>query len=184
MPVRGTMMGNRGCLVDADGRLHRRWQGERWIICVLEFAGRVHHPLMSPRHYTHLFFLDEATACAAGHRPCFECRRPAARAFVDAWWSARPGRDGSLRELDTRLHRERTALASPPVDCGELPDGVMVARDGRAWLVRGDALLPWSHEGYGEPVSRQEGPVAVLTPPSTVAAMRQGWQPELHPSAG
>ncbi len=182
-PARGTMMGNRGCLVDAHGTLHRRWQVERWITCVLEFPGRVMHPIMSPRHYTHLFFLDEATACAAGHRPCFECRRPAARAFVDAWWGARPGRDGTLRDLDTRLHRERTSLTVPPVPSRDLPDGTMVTRDARPWLVRGDALLPWSHEGYGEPVALPDGEVTVLTPPSTVAAMRAGWKPEIHASA-
>jgi hypothetical protein len=181
-PARGTLMGNRGCLVDARGELVRRWQLERWITCVLEFKGRRRHPLMAPGQYTELFFLDEATACAAGHRPCHECRREAANAFADAWRVRHP-RDRRLPEIDARLHRERTQAAHRLSACAELPDGAMVSLDGRAWLVVAGGLRAWTHAGYTDRRTGPREPMTVLTPPSTVAAMRAGWRPQLHPSA-
>lgn len=181
-PTRGTLMGNRGCLVNARGELVRRWQLERWITCVLRFEGRRRHPLMAPGQYTELFFLDEATACAAGHRPCHECRRDAAEAFADAWRGLHP-RDRRLPEIDARLHRQRTLGAHRLSACGELPDGAMVGLDGRAWLVVAGGLRAWTHAGYTDRRSFPPEPVTVLTPPSTVAAMRAGWRPLLHPSA-
>jgi hypothetical protein len=181
-PARGTLMGNRGCLVDARGELVRRWQLERWITCVLDFKGRRRHPLMAPGRYTELFFLDEATACAAGHRPCHECRRDAANAFADAWRARHP-RDRRLPDIDARLHRERTLGAHRRSRCVGLPDGAMVSRDGRAWLVVDGGLRAWTPAGYTERRSIPREPVSVLTPPSTIAAMRAGWRPLLHPSA-
>jgi len=181
-PARGTLMGNRGCLVNAKGELVRRWQLERWITCVLEFKGRRRQPLMAPGQYTELFFLDEATACAAGHRPCHECRRDTANAFADAWRVRHP-RDRRLPEIDSRLHRERTLGAHRQAACDDLPDGAMVSLDGRAWLVTADGLRAWTHGGYTDHRARPRGPITVLTPPSTVAAMCAGWRPETHPSA-
>jgi hypothetical protein len=181
-PAHGTLMGNRGCLVSAKGELVRRWQVERWIVCVLEFKRRRRRPLMAPGRYTELFFLDEATACAAGHRPCHECRRADADAFRAAWLAQHPG-DRSFGEIDARLHRERTRDAHRTAACAELPAGAMVSLDGRAWVVVDGGLRPWTHGGYGDRHAFPAQRVTVLTPPSTVAAMRAGWQPVLHPSA-
>jgi hypothetical protein len=181
-PARGTLMGNRGCLVNAHGELVRRWQLERWITCVLDFKGRRRHPLMAPGQYTELFFLDEATACAAGHRPCHECRRDVAAAFADAWRVTHP-RDRRLPEIDARLHRERTLGAHRRSASTELPHGAMVSLEGRAWVVTGDGLRAWTPGGYTDRRDRPRERVTVLTPPSTVAAMRAGWRPLVHPSA-
>ena len=181
-PARGSLMGNRGCLVNAQGELVRRWQLERWIACVLEFKGRRRHPLMAPGRYTELFFLDEATACAAGHRPCHECRRADAEAFADAW-RVTHRRDRRLPEIDARLHRERTLGAYRQAACAELPPGTMVSLEGRAWLVTDDGLRAWTHAGYTDRRLRPREAVTVLTPPSIVAAMHAGWRPEVHPSA-
>ena len=181
-PARGTLMGNRGCLVDARGELARRWQLERWITCVLEFEGRRRHPLMAPGRYTELFFLDEATACAAGHRPCHECRRDAANAFADAWRAKHP-RDRRLPQIDARLHRERTLGAHHQAACKDLPEAAMVSLGGRAWLVADGGLRAWTHAGYTDRRTYPREPVTVLTPPSTIAAIHAGWRPQLHPSA-
>jgi hypothetical protein len=175
--ARGTLMGNRGCLVNASGELVRDYDGTRWITCLLAFKGRPpRRPLMAPGRYTELFFLDEATACAAGHRPCFECRRADAKAFAGAWRELHPG-DTRAPLIDARLHAERTSGAHEHAACAELPDGAMVSLDGSAWLVIGGALLAWTHAGYTDARCFPAGPVTVLTPPSSVAAMRAGWRP-------
>jgi hypothetical protein len=182
-PARGLFMGNRGCLVDRHGRHARAWRGERWITCVLEFKGRRRAPLMAPGRYTELFFLDEATAVAAGHRPCAECRRADLQAFRAAWLEVHPGDAGSLTVLDGRLHAERTAAARRIAPARSLPEGTMVALEGAAWLVVDGALRAWSHGGYGERRELPDGAVEVLTPPSSVAVLARGWRPVLHPSA-
>lgn len=172
VPERGTLFGNRGCLVDADGRLAREWQLQRWIACVLAFKGRRRAPLMQPGRYTELFFLDEPTALAAGHRPCAECRRGAALAFRAAW-----GSHERFPPLDAELHAQRTA---GPWRGRDLPDGTMVALDGAAHLVHEGALRPWSHAGYGAPRPLPTGLLDVLTPPGTVAALRNGFEVVAH----
>jgi hypothetical protein len=182
-PARGLFMGNRGCLVDGQGRLARGWRGERWITCLLEFKGRRRRPLMAPGRYTELFFLDEATALAAGHRPCAECRRADLNAFRAAWLQVHPCDAGRLEVLDHRLHAERTAPDRWRADARELPDGAMVALDGAPWLVLDGALLAWSHGGYTAGRALPAAPVPVLTPPSSVAVLAAGWRPRLHPSA-
>jgi hypothetical protein len=185
--ARGAFMGNRGCLHDAEGRIVRRWQGRRWIVCDLEFRGR-RIPIMHPGFYTQLFFLDEATALAAGHRPCAECRRPAFAAFLAAWAAGNPehateGRVGAAG-LDAVLHAERT---SPPTTAplDGLPDGAFVALPGdpRAFLVLGSELLAWTPDGYSDRLDRPMAMVEVLTPGTTINALRAGYRPVLHPSA-
>jgi len=176
-PARGALMGNRGCLVDASGELVRGWRGQRWITCLLEFKDRPpRRPLMAPGRYTELFFLDEATACAAGHRPCCECRRADATAFLAAWRKRHPA-DTRMAQVDARLHAERTSGAHARAVCAELPDGTMVSLDEQAWLVADGVLHAWTHAGYAGARPLPSEHVTVLTPPSTVAAMQAGWRP-------
>jgi hypothetical protein len=186
--ARGTWTGNRGCLHDAEERIRRRFVGKRWIVCALQFKGR-HRPIMRPGRWTELFFLDEATALAAGHRPCAECRRDAFSAYLAAWSAGNPDLAGTGRLLvatvDDALHRERTSPhAVAPL--GDLPDGVFIALPGdpRPLLLHGGALLAWSDGGYTERIARPpSSTVEVLTPRSTVNAIRAGYPPHVHPSA-
>ena len=181
-------MGNRGWLHGADRTILRQWQVRRWIICQLEFRGR-HREVMSPRRtWTELFFLDEATAFAAGHRPCAECRNPAYRRFRQLWSTVHPADPAGVEWIDRRLHAERLAgraKRTVPAELAGLPDGTLVARDGRAWLVQDRLLLEWSPAGYA---SRRDRPrrsrVELLTPPSVVAVFRAGYRPHVHPTAG
>jgi hypothetical protein len=182
---RGTIMGNRGVLHDERRRIVRYAQVRRWIACRLEFRGR-HRAIMQPRRWTELFFLDEAAAFAAGHRPCAECRNREYKRFRALWeieHGGPTGADAIDRVLDAERRdgrRKRTHRA--PLDA--LPDGTFVALEGRAWLVLGGELLPWTDRGYGERRVRQHaGEVDVLTAPSIVALIRAGYRPELHPSA-
>jgi hypothetical protein len=192
-PERGTFMGNRGILHDDAGHIKRAWQSKRWIVCVLEFRGRSRQ-VMAPGRYTELFFLDEATALAAGHRPCAECRHARFLDFCTAWASAHPAGPAqrpTADAIDHRLHAERLTpdrtKRTFPAALDGLPDGVFVtsaAWEGQAYLVRGDRLLAWTPGGYGEPRRRPKGEqVQLLTPASTVAAIGAGYAPELHPSA-
>ena len=175
--ARGALMGNRGGrLHDGERRLGaRRWTSRRWIVCVCEFKGR--RRTVWGEGYTELFFLDESTALAAGHRPCFECRREAAKAFRAAF----PGRPDGAAAMDEILHRERLAGGAKRVwraPLASLPAGAVVAIDGRAHALRGGALRPWSFAGYG-PAAAFDGAleVDVLTPPSIVAALASGYRP-------
>ena len=193
-PERGTFMGNRGVLHDAEGHTKRAWQVKRWIVCVLEFRCRK-RTIMKPNSYTELFFLDEATALAAGHRPCAECRHANFMAFCHAWKVVYPGHGGSQRptadEIDNRLHAERVTSdrlkKAFTADLDDLPDGVFVTLESsgeQAYLVWGGHLLAWSAGGYRERRLRpKDVTVKVLTPPSTVAAIRAGYVPEVHASA-
>ena len=188
--ARGLFMGNRGILHDADKRLGRsRWKHKVWIVCVTTFRGR-HRVVMAPRRYTELFFLDEAVAIAAGHRPCFECRRRDFHAWQEAWRRGNgAGAAPRAREMDAVLHRERIEPGTRSqrrwrTPLGSLPDGVFVLWQERPCLVAGDRLLPWSHAGYGDPWARPASEtVTVLTPPSSVGALRGGYRPVLHGSA-
>lgn len=182
--ARGTMMGNRGILHDEHQRIVRDSQVRRWITCVLEFRGR-HRAVMSPHSYTELFFLDEATAFAAGHRPCAECRNADFRAF-QAMWRAAVDPDASADAMDATLHIERRARPwqklthTAPLE--SLPDGTFITLDGQsAWMVRGNELAAWSPDGYRERRARnQENDVAVLTPASLVAVLRAGYPVGMH----
>ena len=201
-PARGTVYGNRGCLHDAHGVICRRLQVERWIACRLEFKGRRRAQLLQPGRYTELFFLDEATAFAAGHRPCAECRREDYNRFMQIVGETRAG------AIDERLHAERLVLAAAdrdgeslfqvvpgarvdaearaylaaayqnPRECeliGELPDAAFVLRDGEPWLVLGDELLRWTPAGYADRIARpRNGEAPVVTPPSLLDVLRAG----------
>lgn len=188
--ARGTMMGNRGgCLHRPDRTLGRRsWASKQWICCELQFRGR-HREVMAPRQYTELFFLDEATALAAGHRPCFECRRADALAFARLWAEAE-GSTGraSAAQMDAVLHAER--LDPNGVKrvfnsrLGDLPEASIVRFDAQPYLVADGGLRPWTPEGYlpGVPFD-PEIIVKVLTPPTVVKLLRLGLQPRLHRTA-
>jgi hypothetical protein len=182
-PARGLVYGNRGCLHDAHGRIRRRYATRRWIACRLAFRGWRRSPLQQPGRFTELFFLDEATAFAAGHRPCALCRRADYDRFLAACGA--PGADA----IDARLHAERldgAAQRNHAAAVDRLPDGAFVLRDGAPWLVLGDALLRWTPAGYTTRAPRGSGAARLITPPTLVAVLRAGWEPLvplLHPSA-
>jgi hypothetical protein len=187
-------MGNRGILHDVEGRVKRAWQVKRWLVCVLDFRGRK-RTVMMPNRYTELFFLDEATALAAGHRPCAECRHARFLAFCNAWKPAHSMDGDSPRpaadEIDSCLHAERVTTSrskrSFTAALDGLPQGVFVtvqAWGEQAYLLWGNRLLEWSPGGYRQQRPRPKGKaVRVLTPRSTVEAIRAGYAPEIHPSA-
>jgi hypothetical protein len=186
-PARGLVYGNRGCLHDAGGRVRRHHATRRWIACRLEFRGWHRGPLMQPGRFTELFFLDDATALAAGHRPCALCRRQDYR-HLSELWAHMHGERGTADAMDARLQRERldgVRRRLHRVDGERLPDGACVARDGEAWMVSGGALRRWSPAGYGDAAPIGEAPHELLTPPSLVELLRSGWRsdlPLLHPT--
>jgi hypothetical protein len=184
IPQRGLLTGNRGILHDPVTRTlgRRRWTTKAWIACTLDYKG-ARRVIMAGRSWTELFFLDEATALAAGHRPCFLCRREAAGRYRGAWAGPRP----SARAIDETLHRERLdgrrrRLHALPADFGGLPDGTMVAAGGDSFLLLGGRILRWTEAGYAEHAGPLEGAL-LLTPPATVAVLAAGYRPILHPSA-
>ena len=182
VPARGTLMGNRGVLLGDDGSHRRDWQVRRWIACRLEFKGR-RRPIRQPRRWTELFFLDEATALAAGHRPCAECRREDFRRWQAAW----PHPDTGADAMDRVLHADRLdgrAKRTFEAALGDLPDGVLVERDGAPFLLLANSLRPWTPAGYGPPERvRAADRVTVLTPRATVDAIARGYAVSVHPSA-
>jgi hypothetical protein len=188
-PARGLVYGNRGCLHDAEGRITRLWQVRRWIACRLEFRGWQRGRKMQPGRFTELFFLDDATALAAGHRPCALCRRADYNALVGLWAQLHP-RDSGADEIDLRLHAERLDGRRRRLHrarFGSLPDGAYVIEGDAPWLVLGDDLLRWSSGGYTERMRRPAGGAPQLTPPSLIELLREGWNgavPVVHPSAG
>lgn len=185
-PARGTLMGNRGILHGADRRLGvPRWRHANWVTCALAFKGRK-RAVMSPGTYTELFFLDEAVALAAGHRPCAECRRADYRAFRAAFEAAN-GPVADAAALDRCLHRARVTRNRRQIthaaEAGTLPDGVFIAGEGDSWLVLGHDILRFTPAGYTDRRARPEGVVTVLTPAPSVAAIATGYRPRLHRSA-
>ncbi len=187
-PARGTFTGNRGIIHDPATRtlLKRRWTTKAWIACVCEFRGR-RRDVMGTQSWTELFFLDEATALAAGHRPCFYCRRVDANAFRAAW--QRGNRTGDLLapEMDATLHAERLdgrvkRLHSLPGSIEKLPDGAMVKARDENYLIAQGQPLRWTFDGYREVDAPLASP-QLITPPSTVRALAAGYKPVLHGSA-
>ncbi len=190
IPERGLLMGNRGILHDEARRIVRSWQVQRWIVCVTEFRGR-HRQVMRPHSYTELFFLDEATAFAAGHRPCAECRNADYRRFLAAWAQC-VGGPTNAGHIDAVLHAERLEgrgasqrKRTYDQQLAPLPDGAMITLDGSAWLLWRGRLLQWSAAGYSvrRPLPPASTRVEVLTPRSLVAVLGEGYQLLVHPSA-
>jgi hypothetical protein len=186
-------MGNRGCLHDGQRRVVKQWARNPWVTCALVFKDR-RRQLMAPGQYTELFFLDEATALAAGHRPCATCRRDAYEKFKAYWLAANPDlaarTDGTIQSIDRVLHAERVDSVGRKTTwaarLGDMPDGTLVVREG-AWeplLVLRGAAHPWTPAGYGpgRPLP-PDTPVQVLTPRSVVKALARGYRPVLHGSA-
>jgi hypothetical protein len=191
-PARGLVYGNRGCLHDDDGRIRRRFAGRRWIACRLAFRDWQRGPLLQPGRFTELFFLDEATAFAAGHRPCALCRREDYVRFGEIWSELHPGQAGA-DAIDAQLHAERVdseggGQRRHRAELDELPDGAFLLDGADAWLVLGGEVLRWTPAGYTSRRCRaRRGNASVLTPPSLLGVLRTGWRgavPLLHPSAG
>ena len=190
VPERGTLMGNRGILHDDAGRIVRSWQVRRWIACRTAFRGR-QRQLLQPHSWTELFFLDEATAFAAGHRPCAECRHADYQRFKEAW-AVGVGAPNGADEMDAVVHADRLegrgarqCKRTNWEQLASLPEGVFIRLDGSAWLLWGGQLLEWSAGGYS--ARRQLLPAAsrveVLTPHSLVAVLRAGYSLQVHASA-
>lgn len=203
VPERGLFMGNRGTIHDPETRtlLKKRWALQAWIICVCEYGDVRRQPMGRNRQsddqlggkagWTELFFLDEVTALAAGHRPCFFCRRERARDFVQRFGDAFGLAEPRAPQLDKRLHKERLASGGraprlKPEALADLPDGTMISSGNRAYALFDGAALPWSFGGYGDPVGFGDfthGPIGMLTPATTVSVLKRGYRPVWHASA-
>jgi len=192
-PARGTLTGNRGCLHDRQQQIRRPYKTIRWIICLLEFKG-MRRRIMTPGLWTELFFLDEATALAAGHRPCAYCQRDRFTLFRALWTRANPELAGqglpSAPQIDAILHRERMTATGEKVtyaeQIGHLPTGAFVTKGvgEPAYVVVNGVLWRWQPEGYTSPCTwPAETVVQVLTPRSVLKTLRQGYPVGLHPSA-
>jgi hypothetical protein len=184
---RGLFTGNRGIIHDPATKtlLRKRWASKAWLVCVCEYRGR-RRAVMGGRSWTELFFLDEAVAFAAGHRPCFFCRRQSAEAFRAAWAKARAVKTPLAREMDAVLHEERLdhghkRVHAMPGPVGELPDGAVIAAGGEAYTIARGQAFRWTAQGYeADPgIPRVDG---LLTPPTTLLAIRAGYRPVLHPT--
>ncbi len=194
--ARGLFMGNRG------GRFHdvrtqslggKHWASKHWIICVCQLKGR-HRNVWGIQSsgkpsYTELFFLDEVTALAAGHRPCFECRRQAAKAYAAGFSKVTGIANPKVADMDDMLSAERLASKETPRSISEddllkLPDGAMIATDGVPHALKGGKWLPWSFNGYGKAARLASGQaLTLITPPTTIAVLQAGYIPVWHPSA-
>lgn len=187
-PHRGLFTGNRGIIHDPATKtlLKKRWSNPAWLICLCEFRGRLRE-VMGGRSWTELFFLDEATALAAGHRPCFYCRRDDANRFRVAWETGNGVAAVRAKDIDAILHRERLDRGSKrlhplPMPLADLPDGTMVQADGECLLIVKGRPRRWSFAGYGAETVVTEA--MLITPPSTVRALMAGFRPVLHRSSG
>jgi hypothetical protein len=185
---RGMFTGNRGIIHDPATKtlLKRRWSSPAWLTCVCELRGR-RREVMGGRSWTELFFLDEATALAAGHRPCFFCRRDDANRFRAAWEQGNGVANVRLKDIDAVLHRERLdgrskRLHAPIMPLKEMPDGAMVQAGDKSFLIAQGRAVLWTPGGY-RGVSSAIQDALVLTPPSTLRALGAGYRPVLHTSA-
>ena len=186
MTQRGLFIGNRGIIHDPTTKtlLPRRWSLKAWLVCVCDYKG-VRRDVMARRSWTELFFLDEATALAAGHRPCFACRRAAATRFRLAWQAVNSD-VARVAEIDAQLHRERVEgrrkrLHPITLRVSDLPTGAMLAAGSASFLVTDGLIRQWTPDGYR---ACRTPPAfdAMLTPPSTMRVLKAGYQPVLHPS--
>lgn len=190
--ARGKWLGNRGILHNDQQAIIAPWRHKAWVTCKLDFKGRK-RTVFSPRSYSELFFLDEATAFSAGHRPCGECQREKYKAFKATWCAANQSLIGApnppIPELDKRLHSDRALTGGKKVTYSEklrnLPDGVFILIDEKITLRYCGQLHTWTHSGYVEqrPIRYSSSAVQVLTPKSIVAAFRSGLEIEIHESA-
>lgn len=187
--ARGDLMGNRGCLHNDRGQITKQLARIEWITCLISYNGRTRQ-LMSPGQYTELFFLDEATALAAGQRPCGTCQRERLKEFKTKWCEAVAGRPATLKEIDQQLHRERlgagTSLKFTLASTAGLADGSFVVHESNsqsAMLLWRKHLLTWAVEGYGGPIKPMLGRYALITPPSIIRLLAAGYRPAVHPSA-
>ena len=184
-----TLMGNRGILHNAARQIVRCWAGKSWVACDPHFQKIDRRPLFQANRYSELFFLDEATAYSAGHRPCWYCQRDRYSNFKKYWeqeFSA--GAPLLIKQIDDQLHKDRAILGGSKVTfesgLGELPNGTFVEDEGCAWLIQGDRLLQWSLDGYIASIHRNdEKTVRVLTPRSIVELFRRGLLANVHPSS-
>jgi hypothetical protein len=183
---RGMFTGNRGIIHDPATKtlLNKRWASKAWLICTCDYKGR-RREVMSGRSWTELFFLDEAVALAAGHRPCFLCRREAADAFRAAWAAATGSEEPYAADMDAVLHRERVQhghklIHAIPGPLSELPNGAVIVASGSAFTIAGEQAFRWTEQGYEAPheIHRADG---LLTPASTFRALCAGYRPVLHP---
>ncbi|PSJ61570.1 hypothetical protein [Pseudaminobacter soli (ex Li et al. 2025)] len=195
--ARGLFTGNRGVIHDPDTKtlLRRRWSTRAWLICVCEFRGR-HREVMGRNApsggagWTELFFLDEVTGLAAGHRPCFYCRRQRAQDFAARFGATFAIDEPKVYDIDSRLHAERLASGGQRIRLGQselaaLPDGAMVAQGGDAFAIKGGKMWRWSFGGYQSSPGLADGAggeFSLLTPPTTIAVLRAGYEPAWHPS--
>jgi hypothetical protein len=199
VPERGLFTGNRGIIHDPATKtlLRKRWALHAWIICVCQFRNVRREPMGRNRPggkagWTELFFLDEVTALAAGHRPCFFCQRERAKEFVGRFGEAFAIAEPRAPQVDKRLHKERLASGGKPpavtvAELARLPDGAMVSAGGNtAYALRDGSAMRWSFAGYGPPAALAQfgdEPLALLTPATTLAVLRHGFRPVWHPSA-
>ena len=186
--ARGALMGNRGCLHNEAGKIIARSKRDAWVTCLLDFQSR-RRTIMDSGNYTELFFLDEATALAAGHRPCATCRRDRYNAFLAAW---SVGNQNSAKVLvsDVNKKMKQDRALSARVETSSIigyPDGTIVkqAEMGACYLIRGASLYRWSFEGYSpaKKMSAVSGPFIVLTPDCTIKTLQGGYVAQVHPSA-
>ena len=189
--VLGSWMGNRGILHNSDKQIITQWRHKQWVTCALNFKGRKRE-IFAPNSYSELFFLDEATALAAGHRPCAECRRERFKEFKTIWFQANPqygNETSSISVIDKQLHLERVDRAKSKVTfnavVSSLPDGTIFEHDGNAYLIWKGQYFLWSHDGYlkSSLALKTRDCVSVLTPESIVAIYRHGFKPQIHSSA-
>lgn len=189
--ARGAWLGNRGILHDSEKQIVAPWRHKAWVTCRIDVPGR-HRTVFSPNTYSELFFLDEATAFSAGHRPCAECRRSRFLEFKAAWAAANPEvglTSPPVAQIDRILHAERAMRGGGKVthveQFGSIPPGTIIDWGGAPHLVWSGRLFPWSHHGYGRSLQAppEHTPVPVLTPASIVAAFRHGLRPQVHESA-
>ncbi|CDX54397.1 conserved hypothetical protein [Mesorhizobium plurifarium] len=198
VPERGLFTGNRGIIHDPETRtlLKKRWALPAWIICVCAFRNVRREPMGRNRPggkagWTELFFLDEVTALAAGHRPCFFCRRERATDFVGRFGEAFGIDEPRAPMVDKRLHKERLASGGrPPAvtapELGDLPDGTMIADGDNAYALRAGKALKWSFAGYASPIALDrlaDRPLRLLTPTTSITVLKHGFAPAWHPSA-
>ena len=188
--ARGSWMGNRGILHNSDKQIITQWRHKQWVTCALSFKGR-QREIFAPNSYSELFFLDEATALAAGHRPCAECRRERFKEFKTIWFQANPqyeNETSSISVIDKQLHLERVDRAKNKVTfnaiVSSLPEGTIFEHEGNAYLIWKDQHFLWMHDGYVKTALTlpKNACVAVLTPASIVAIYRLGFKPQIHPS--